>query len=215
MTASALPQSEVTDGMARAVSEQDCEMIRWYYAQGADVNARDGIGMTLLEHAANDGWLFSAEALLELQANPDLTGGPSLFTAMHYAAYRNNDAMISLLLKYGASPDVTDNSGQTALHMAAMSGTLEGVKAMVKAGADILREDNRGHTAAEIAELRAAERLTFAQRPFTDIAEFLNGKMREKSETLRRDWERHKKVEGDLAALRSYQPQRYRIKYAP
>lgn len=49
----------------------------------------------------------------------------------------NGAALVNLLLRYGARPDVSDKLGRTALHNAALTGNEEAVEALLKAGAHV------------------------------------------------------------------------------
>ncbi len=212
MSLGALPDRDLAEKMAQAVEEQDADNIRFYRRNGASPNARDSAGLTLLQNAVNDGKLRSAAALLEVGATVDLAGGPSHWTALHYAAYRINRDMTALLLKSGADPNIATPAGERPLHTAAHAGDLDVVIALVKAGADMSAKNERGQTAAEIATRRAEERLQFAQKPFVEIAVYLQTEM--KAAELRADMRAALQdvLARDIAKLKSLHPERYRVK---
>lgn len=58
-------------------------------------------------------------------------------TALHIAACKNNENMISLLLDLGASPNVSDLKGQTSLMRAAEFGHVQALSLLTEAGADM------------------------------------------------------------------------------
>lgn len=212
MSLGSLTDRQVADGMAKAVAEQDRPGINFFKSSGADVDARDGVGLTLLQNAANEGKLTSAACLLEAGADVNLSGGPSHWTALHYAAYRTNPGMTRLLLNAKADPNAATPRGERPLHTAACAGDLEVVIELIKAGADPTAKDDRGHTAMEIATRRAEERLQFAQKPFVEVAVYLKKEM--EAAELRADTERAQREASaqTIAALKSRHPERYRLK---
>jgi ankyrin repeat protein len=203
-----LPASAQNDDLAgrlaKAVQEQDCDSIRTLAAAGADLDATVGNGITLLQDSANDGRYDAVRTLLERGAQPDLKN-PMGFTALHYAAYRANAPMVKLLLEFRAAPDVADNDAQTPLHIAAFAGSMPCVAALVAAGADILKADSRAHTAMDIAELRAAERLQFAQESFLAVASFLKEETQARTRALLAEEAQKDAVARNLARLKSLQ----------
>jgi ankyrin repeat protein len=191
--------------MAKAVDDQHEDNIRHYYNEGADLNAQDSVGLTLLQNAVNDGKIVSARVLLELGADPDIASGPSHWTALHYAAYRCNRAMADLLLEHRADPNAPNHHARRPLHTAAFSGDLDVSIALVKAGADAKARDDDGHTAFDIATLRAEERFQFAQKPFVEVAVYLK-------KVMGADAERQEQLAQDIEALKSHHPERYKLK---
>lgn len=212
MSPGPLSDRQIADGMAKAVAEQDRPGINFFKSVGADVDARDNVGMTLLQNAVNDGRIISAASLLEAGANVNLSGGGSHWTALHYAAYRTNREMTRLLLGAKADPNVATPDGERPLHTAAFAGDLEVAMQLVKAGADVMAKNSRGYTAMEIATFRAEERFQFAQKPFVEIAVYLKKEM--EAVQLRADTERAQQdvAARTIAALKSRHPERYRIK---
>jgi ankyrin repeat protein len=213
MTLSAYSDAEAFSGLAKAVAEQDVENIRFFASIGADLNRKDGIGSTLLMDAANCGRLLTAEALLEAGADPNVTGSPSEWTAMHYAAYRGNPFMARLLLKYIADPDIRSGlGGDTVLHTAAFNGTLDLVKVIVEAGADVFATNGRGNTAMQIAIFRSEEKLQLSGKPFIEVAEYLKEKMHEAALHDEAARTQQELVAADIGRLKSLKPERFRLK---
>ena len=206
------PVPSADDGMAKAAADQDVAKIHYFRTQGANPDGVDATGISLLQHAANNGRMQAAAALIEAGASLNQNNGPSHWTALHYAAYRNNAAMAQLLLDAKADPNVATPDGERPLHTAAHAGDLDVIKALVKAGADIFAKDARNHTAMDIATIRAAERLQFAQRPFTDIAEYLKQEMDAAAQRAEAARLQKETVAHDLAALKARHPERFRLK---
>jgi ankyrin repeat protein len=128
--------------------------------KGADVNARDEGGMSVVEQAAASNHIELVRLLLAKGADvniADLGGGTALMAAAGNSD--RNAAMVKLLLEHGAAVNV--KSGDTAemvkngpialghltpLQLAAGQANYEGVEALVKAGADVNAKDVRNAT---------------------------------------------------------------------
>ncbi|MBI4023509.1 MAG: ankyrin repeat domain-containing protein [Verrucomicrobia bacterium] len=76
-------------------------LVRLLMGLGADVNARDGAGMTSLMFAAKSGKADIVRMLLQHQADPNWTGDDSK-TAITYAAANGNVQIVSMLLAHDA-----------------------------------------------------------------------------------------------------------------
>lgn len=115
---------DVSSGRAalHVVTERrDLTWLRYLIGKGANVNVRDNRGVTPLQLATNLGWIEGVQALVA--ANADLeqsndTGETPLISAVH----RRNTALMQILLKGGANPDRTDNSGRSARDYAMLEG---------------------------------------------------------------------------------------------
>lgn len=71
------------------------------------------------------------------------------YTVLAWAAARGDDAAVSLLLRYGANANISNNSGQTPLHMAAQSHDSRAkiiMRSLIKAGANVDPIDLKGRT---------------------------------------------------------------------
>ena len=70
-------------------------------------------------------------------------------TALAWAAARGDDVAVSLLLGYGANPNISNNRKQTPLHMAAQSHDPRAkniMRSLIKSGADVDPSDFWGRT---------------------------------------------------------------------
>ena len=79
-------------------------------------NSDDG---TPLMAAVVKGHIEIAKALVEAEADPDLTDANGA-TALHYAVLFNNQELAILLMEAGASPFMKNNLGQSPLDFAKM-----------------------------------------------------------------------------------------------
>ncbi|RXZ65566.1 ankyrin repeat domain-containing protein [Pelagerythrobacter rhizovicinus] len=101
---------------------RDAVWIRFLTAKGANPNVRDKTGNTPLAIAVRLGFVEGAEELIDAGARVDdvsATGETPLIAAVH----RRDNAMVELLLKKGANPDRTDNSGRSARDYAELLGS--------------------------------------------------------------------------------------------
>ena len=102
-------------------ARRDLTWMTYLIAKGANVNARDGQGVTPLQLASNLGFVEGMELLVEKNARvdePNTAGETPLISAVH----RRDLGMMRILLKAGANPDRADNSGRTARDYALLSG---------------------------------------------------------------------------------------------
>ncbi len=125
--------------------------------QGADLNAFDEDGKTLLMYAADQADLTSLKFLLQHGVNVDLAtnyqadigGRTALFGAIE------NDALdaVVLLLDAGASMQQRSNRVWTPVHYAAYKGALKSLRELARRGADLQQkfQGGRGSTPLMIA----------------------------------------------------------------
>lgn len=101
-------------------ARRDLTWMTYLIAKGANVNARDGQGVTPLQLASNLGFVEGMELLVEKNARVDesnAAGETPLISAVH----RRDLGMMRILLKAGANPDRADNSGRSARDYARLS----------------------------------------------------------------------------------------------
>ncbi len=113
---------------------RDATWVRFLHAKGGNVNARNNRGETPLVLASNLGWVEGVELLVGLGARVDeasSTGETPLIAATH----RHDAAMARVLLKAGADPKRSDNSGRSALDYAQIDGRSNPVLAEIEAAA--------------------------------------------------------------------------------
>ena len=139
------PESPVADAAMRG----DAVAVRALIADGADVNAAQGDGMTALHWAARHGDAGLVRTLLG--AGADVGAGTRIghYTALHVAAQGGAGEVVEMLLGAGADPELVIRSGGAArpLHFAAAAGSERAVAALVAAGADVnAAEESWGQT---------------------------------------------------------------------
>lgn len=109
-----------------AVARRDALWTRFLLDKGADPNIADRKGVTPLSLAVNLGFPDGVDALIAKRARIDSTndaGETPLIAAVH----RRDVAMIRLLMKGGANPDRSDNSGRSARDYAQLMGASAGI----------------------------------------------------------------------------------------
>ena len=102
--------------------------------------------------------------LLLSGANPNhVTDHMDQCTLLGMYSYQGNTDMVSLLLEYGADPNIADQKGVAPLALASSGGHLDVVMLLVQCGAEITRVDNAGVcalvAAAQQGELHVLEYL--------------------------------------------------------
>ena len=130
--------SPVADSpVADAAMEGDIATVRALLADGADVNAAQGDGMTALHWAAERGDDGLAEMLLYAGAVVDPVTRIGGYTPLHIAARTGSDAVALLLLGAGADAAApAPGTGTTPLHLAATAGSGPLITALHDGGAD-------------------------------------------------------------------------------
>lgn len=129
-----------------AANQGDTNGVVLLLDKGADVNAKNNYGDTLLMQVATTGHTNTVELLLDKGA--DINAKDSFGkTALMSAARFGNVEIIKLLLDKGANVNAKDNLGETALMSAAESGDTNAVEIVLARGADINAVDADGLTA--------------------------------------------------------------------
>lgn len=117
-------------------------------AKGANINAEDGIGRTVLHTAIGLQNKELINFLLENGANPNVLGdkGDSFYCRSPLmSAVENGDIdLIKLLFSKKADPNLTCLNGKNALRIALINGKIEIFEMLVKAGANVKAVDENG-----------------------------------------------------------------------
>ena len=151
--------------LSLAAQTGDAAILRALLKAGADPNEASGEGQTALMAVARTGNLEAANELLRAGADVNARERWGQQTPLMWAAATGQPAMISLLLKHGARPDLLsavrewprkvtaepreksmDRGGFAALHYAAREGCVACIASLVKGGADIDIADGQGTT---------------------------------------------------------------------
>jgi len=131
-----------------AASRGDTEFVRQLLRDGADVNVKQGDGMTALHWAAEIGNAKLVDMLVYAGAYVDAGTRIGQYTPLHIASREGHADIVRLLIAAGANVDAaTTNSGAMPIHLGAASGNADTVTALIAGGADIeAREGKWGQT---------------------------------------------------------------------
>ena len=103
-----------------AVNSENVDTVAFLLKNHADVDARDDQQSTCLHLAALNNKSGSITELL-LRHNPDIETMDRIgLTPLFLAAFNGNDAVVHLLLRFGARPEAKELDGFNALHYACM-----------------------------------------------------------------------------------------------
>jgi quinoprotein dehydrogenase-associated probable ABC transporter substrate-binding protein len=120
--------------LAQAVVASDPARIKFLAAHGAQLNAPDSMGATLLGSAASARDSATVTLLLQLGADANVRNGDGL-TPLMAAAYRDHVPSVEALVQHGASLTVKDPQGLTPLCIALDNRSFLAATALLKAGA--------------------------------------------------------------------------------
>jgi ankyrin repeat protein len=134
--------------VADAAMRGDRAQVRALIAQGADVNAPQGDGMSALHWAAFRGDTLLTDMLLKAGAKLEAATRNGAYTPLHLASKGGHAAVVRRLLNAGSKVTaVTTTGAVTPLHFAAGAGSADAVTALLDRGADVnARESTWGQT---------------------------------------------------------------------
>jgi ankyrin repeat protein len=125
---------------------EDSKLIKMLSSLGADINAQDKIGNTLLARKTLQNDKSCVEALICLGAKPNINNHHKQ-TPLMYAVTQNDGYITKCLLDSKANTKLRDIQGKTVLHYACESGNLEAVKQLVAYDKDLVEVvDNEQET---------------------------------------------------------------------
>ena len=129
----------------------DIKKIKELIDMGADVNATDRFGATLLMVASFWGHKEVADLLVENKADVNLCNDYGT-TALMNTCKKGYTEIAKLLINKGADTEAKDNMYQTALIMASFGGYKDAVELLIENGADVNVKDHAGRNAVMIAK---------------------------------------------------------------
>ena len=146
-----------------AMSDQSADIVKYLAGKGADFNARDAFGNTILTAAASGNDLNTIRAALDAGVDVNAAGATGITPLMLSAGYHGNLPATKMLLAKGAkvnamcpSPSLfpidAPKSGPLALNkftpllLAMPHAPAEVVQALIDAGADVNVKDSRNMT---------------------------------------------------------------------
>ena len=135
--------------LIQAAKDGNIEAVKQHLAAGANVNAKDGGGWTLLLQAVAGGHKEIVELLIDNGA--DANGKDNLgWTPLFYAAFSGRTEVAELLIAEGVDVNAKDNLG--TLRYAASGGHKEIVELLIANGADVYAKGGgNGTTPLDVA----------------------------------------------------------------
>ena len=113
--------SDGRTALINAVIENKPDFINWLVDNGANINAQDKIGYSVLHFAGQNILVGLTKYFLEKGVNPnlqDIHGNTALWTAIFNAKLPTDEqGVVKLLLKFGADPDIFNKHGKTPKFM--------------------------------------------------------------------------------------------------
>ena len=138
--------------LTNAAMNGDMATVRALLADGVDVNAAQGDGMTALHWAAFHDDDQLARLLLEAEADVAAATRVGAITPLSLAASNGSVTMIQALVDAKASVNIPTSTGATPLMTAATSGSVDAVRALLDHDAFVnARETANGQTALMFA----------------------------------------------------------------
>jgi hypothetical protein len=139
-----------TTALEHAVQNANREMVQLLLASGADVNAKNDSGETVLMMLGNDATCDLVWDLINAGADVKVKDD-SGETALMQAASSDGLETLKVLLDAGAEVNTKNKEGRTALMLAASEGHVNIVRALVLAGADLNATDEDDENALTLA----------------------------------------------------------------
>lgn len=155
------PNSQDNDGWTaamHAVRSNDPKIFRLLGKYKADFNLLNNDDMTALALAVFENKANAAVAMLDNNANPNLTMGEAKYNALMLAVKKGNLQMAQTLLQYKSKPNATNAGGVTPLMIAAHGNKDMLVSLLLKAGANPALKNSEGKTAANLAKESGADK---------------------------------------------------------
>jgi hypothetical protein len=130
---------ETAGALREAVDRGKAGVVKLLIAHGADKNAKDDYGQSLVMTAASNHHVDVLRALIEAGAD---VSAPNQYriTPLAVAAEQGHLDVVEILLAAGAKVNARDTSGGTALSVAVLRGYEPVVAALLAAGADVHRD---------------------------------------------------------------------------
>jgi ankyrin repeat protein len=139
----------IGSGLMIAAWEGNLPMLELFHRYGANVNLENKAGEQALLLAA---WKGKREAVEWLLAHgAQLNRPPGQWSALHYAAFVGDQALIADLLAKGADINARSPNGATPLMMAIYDGKQEAAKLLIERGANTRLRNDWGDGAMEWA----------------------------------------------------------------
>ncbi|MFC1783643.1 ankyrin repeat domain-containing protein [Planctomycetota bacterium] len=142
-----------TSPLFGAVTSGDIEQIKLLISQGADVNAKNIFGHTVLNLACIRDKKEIAELLIDSGADINAINQHIWQKSLHQACQNGYEEIVKLLIDKGADVNEKVRNSMTPLHLAARNGRKDIVELLIAKGADMNVKNNDGNTPLSLAEI--------------------------------------------------------------
>ncbi|MGL4369728.1 MAG: ankyrin repeat domain-containing protein [Spirochaetota bacterium] len=139
--------ADINEDLAAAVEEGDLAKVKRLVQQGADINTDTMTGDSLINTAADKGFLPIVKYLIEeMGVNVNAAGRAYDMGPLYSAAAKNRLDVAAYLLKKGAKVNAGNRFNMTPLFEPAGKGYIDMMKMLLNAGADINARNMYGET---------------------------------------------------------------------
>ncbi len=134
-----------------AVNNNYLDLVKELMYYGANPNISTYEKFSPLMAAASNGSFDIAEVLLRYKRTKINLADQYNLTALHYAAYYNNLAIVDMLLFYGANAQIIDVEGNSPLLLASYNSDTALASELIEAGNSILQTNQQHYSPLSIA----------------------------------------------------------------
>lgn len=125
--------ADINKKMLDAARDNDYEQVQFFLSLGANINAQDTVGVTMVTLAVHQNKLESVETLCALAADVNIPASRDI-TPLMRAAQNGNKTIVTKLLRAKADPALACWDGKTAMSYAAENGHHEIVDLFLSMG---------------------------------------------------------------------------------
>ncbi|XP_076436736.1 uncharacterized protein LOC143276189 [Babylonia areolata] len=133
-----------------AVNVHSCDMMEFLLDNGADINGRNGCGLTPLMLASYTGQLEAVQLLHSREADLNIRDHVGK-TAVHRAAEGQHSFVLQFLLTKGADINALDRFGRTALYHSIMFRHMDMIKLLLESGVSVNGSDLFSQSPLQVA----------------------------------------------------------------
>ncbi|KAH0545483.1 hypothetical protein FGG08_000484 [Glutinoglossum americanum] len=120
-----------------AADSGSLETVQALLGKGADADCMTTYGAIALHFAAKGGHESMVQLLLSASPRNVNARSETGWTPLDHAVAGGYDAVVRILISYGADPKVGDKHGWTPLHLAAQNGCAGAIKILFRSGVDV------------------------------------------------------------------------------
>lgn len=131
-------------------AQGELNMLRHEVEQGADLNRRDGFGLTPVSWACANGQLITVKYLLDMNVDLGIVGNHGE-NALLFASCYGYSEIVKLLLELGMDVNYVDETCSSSLMYAAFNNHTSCIKLLLEYGADITLQNEDGYAAMDLA----------------------------------------------------------------